>query len=79
MNTKLTLKLESSVINQAKKYARKHQTSVSKMVENYLKSVTHEEMDQEDISPLVKSLSGVIDAPITDKSSYLNFLNEKYQ
>ena len=40
MNTKLTLVIDSSVISSAKAYARARQTSVSKVVENYLKLVT---------------------------------------
>lgn len=79
MDSKLTLKLESSIIEEAKKYAKKHQTSVSKMVENYLLAVTQNPYDQE-ITPLVKSLSGVIEIPQDeDHLEYTKFLDKKYQ
>lgn len=39
-NTKLTLSLEAQVIEKAKKYAAEQGTSVSKIVEKYLKSVS---------------------------------------
>ncbi|WP_258101308.1 DUF6364 family protein [Marinoscillum pacificum] len=79
MDSKLTLKLESSIIEEAKKYAKKHQTSVSKMVENYLLAVTQNPYDQE-ITPLVKSLSGVIEIPQDeDQLEYTKFLDKKYQ
>ena len=62
-NSKLTLKLNSLVIARAKKYANKHNTSLSRMIESYLKSVTGSESSGIEITPLVKSLSGVIDLP----------------
>ena len=41
MDKKLTLKLDSSVIEQAKVYAQNHKISLSKMIESYLKSITN--------------------------------------
>ena len=40
MNTKLTLSLNSDVIEEAKKYASRKQTSISSLVENYFRSLT---------------------------------------
>jgi len=40
MDTKLTLKLNESVIELAKKYAKENNISISKMVENYLQAIT---------------------------------------
>lgn len=42
MNTKLTLTIEQSVIEKAKKYASQKGRSLSDIVENYLKVVTKE-------------------------------------
>ncbi|MEM6806223.1 MAG: DUF6364 family protein [Bacteroidota bacterium] len=36
MNTKLTLSLNKEVIEQAKKYAKTHNVSLSSLIENYL-------------------------------------------
>jgi hypothetical protein len=59
MTTKLTLTIEESVIENAKQYARQKGTSLSNMVENYLKVVTTESVCAEpELSPIVKSLKG---------------------
>lgn len=64
MDTKLTIKLDNDVISRAKRYAQKRKTSLSKMIESYLDSVTKPESDDNiEITPLVKSLSGVISLP----------------
>jgi len=63
MDTKLTIKLNNDVIYRAKKYARDRKTSLSRMIESYLDSITGKEEDNIEITPLVKSLSGVIKLP----------------
>ncbi len=60
MDTKLTIKLDDDVITRAKTYAKNRKTSLSKMIESYLDSVTKPETKGIEITPLVKSLSGVI-------------------
>jgi macrodomain Ter protein organizer (MatP/YcbG family) len=60
MNTKLTIKLDDDVITRAKTYAKRRKTSLSRMIESYLDSVTKTESKGIEITPLVKSLSGVI-------------------
>ena len=40
MITKLTLTIEKSVIEKAKKYAREKERSLSDIIENYLKAIT---------------------------------------
>jgi len=62
MDTKLTLKLDNSIIEQAKNYAKDKNTSLSKLIESYLgKLVTPN--NTHEVTPLVKSLSGVVDLP----------------
>jgi Family of unknown function (DUF6364) len=80
METKLTLRLKKKVIDQAKKYANDHETSLSKLIENYLSAITIEIKSVENISPLVKSLSGVIHLPSSEdlKEKYHKHINEKY-
>lgn len=81
MDAKLTLKLEQSIIEKAKNYARLHKTSLSAMVENYLQKITNDDNEKEKITPLVKSLSGIIDLPgdFDPKSDYSQFLLNKYK
>lgn len=62
MNTKLTLQLNKDVIEQAKEYAKNQNTSLSKLIESILSKLVTEK-EESTISPLVKSLSGIIDLP----------------
>ena len=83
METKLTLRLNDKVIERAKTYAKRHNISLSKMIESYLDSLTREkENDNKDtITPLVESLSGVIELPpdYDYKKEYTDYLTEKYK
>ena len=80
MDTKLTVKLDGNVISRAKNYARKRKTSLSKLIENYLDVVSKPESEENEITPLVKSLSGVIKLPdnYDYKTDYAEFLAQKY-
>jgi hypothetical protein len=81
MDTKLTLKLDQLVIEKAKVYAKNRHTSLSRLIENYLLEVTDDVNSDEKITPLVKSLSGIIDLPEDDnhKKDYADFLSNKYK
>ncbi len=83
METKLTLRLNDRVIERAKKYAKKQRTSLSKMIESYLDSLTKDESTEQEpeITPLIKSLSGVIDLPddFDYKKEYRDYITEKYK
>lgn len=80
MDTKLTIKLNNSVIIRAKKYARHRRTSLSRLIESYLDSVTQDVDDVFEITPLVKSLSGVIKLPddFDYKKERTDYLIRKY-
>lgn len=83
METKLTLRLNDSVIERAKIYAKSQRISLSKMIESYLDSLTREKDTENKISitPLVESLSGVINLPpdFDYKNEYADYLTEKYK
>jgi hypothetical protein len=83
MDTKLTLRLNDTVIERAKIYARSHKISLSKMIESYLDSVTKEKRNEKQIliTPFVESLSGVIKLPsdFDYKKEYGDYLTEKYK
>ena len=80
METKLTLKLKKNIIDRAKKYAHDKDISLSKLVENYLEAVTSSSHKKDDISPLVRSISGVIHLKdnFNPKETYHKSLEEKY-
>ena len=81
MNTKLTLTIEQSIIEKAKKYAKKKGRSLSDIIENYLKLITMSG-DKSDIelSPVTKSLKGSFKAPknLDYKKELSKGLNKKY-
>ena len=79
MNTKLTLNLDKDIIEQAKSYAKDNRVSLSKLIENYLNSLTSKIEKERNVSPLVESLTGVIpNNLIDDKKDYRDFIAEKY-
>jgi hypothetical protein len=80
MDKKLTLSLNENIIETAKRYAKSNKTSLSKLIESYLNSITEERKESE-ITPLVKSLSGVLSIPddFDEKQEYTSFLMDKYK
>ncbi len=81
MNTKLTLTIDKSIIEKAKKYARNRERSLSDLIENYLKALTNEEPKNEsNITPVVKSLKGSFTIPknFDYKKELTDRLSEKY-
>jgi hypothetical protein len=80
MDTKLTLKLDEDVITKAKLFAKAKGTSLSSLIENYLQKITVEN-ETNKITPLVKSLSGIIHLPkeYDHKKGYTDYLLEKYK
>lgn len=79
MDTKLTLKLNGDIIEQAKTYAKKKNTSLSKLIESYL-GLLIDPNEQQEVTPLVKSLSGVLDLPkdFDNKTNYRKHIINKY-
>lgn len=80
MDTKLTIKLDRNIIEKAKKYAKSKNISLSRIIESYLNAITRDEIQHEDISPLVQSLSGIIEIPddFDFKKDYTDHLLNKY-
>ena len=66
MNTKLTLTVEKSIIEQAKVYAQKTGRSLSDIVEHYLQSLSeNDESAIDKMSPKLKKLFGAVNIPIS--------------
>lgn len=83
MDKKLTLSLNQSVIEKAKKYAKTNKTSLSKMIEAYFNSLTNDSISENEIetTPLVESLCGIIKLPkdFDYKEARGKYLREKYK
>ncbi len=76
MQTKLTLRLENTLIEQAKNYAKQHDKSLSQVVADYFQILT-QQSKKSGISPITKSLIGILDSN-RDESDYKKHLEEKY-
>jgi hypothetical protein len=82
METKLTLSMDKEVIEEAKKYARNKNTSLSKLIKSYLVNITRSKPQQStEITPLVKSLSGILPSENSknNKKHYADYLEKKYK
>ena len=79
--SKLTLTVDPEVVRQAKVYAASQQQSLSKLVENYLKSLPNPASPKETrLSGTVAELAGIISEQELEASgSYTDYLQDKYQ
>jgi hypothetical protein len=83
MLTKLTLTIDQSVVAQAKQYARKKNSSVSRIVEEYLKNIAMPQGSTTNIgsikSPITDSISGMFhDTGASYQEMIDEALREKY-
>ena len=85
MDLKLTLKLNSEVISQAKIYASSQEKSLSRIIESFLRTLIDQSRPEDEaneikITPFIKSMkTGVnIPADLDYKSDYKNHLIEKH-
>jgi len=81
MQTKLTLTLEQSIIEQAKLYAKDKGRSLSELIENYLKVVLEDSQQKVKLSPSIKKLKGAIKLPedFDYKKELTEALSAKYK
>ena len=81
MNTKLTLTIDDSIIERAKKYAKNKDKSLSSIIENYLKVLVKEQSEKKiELTPIVKSLKSTFhtNEDVDYKTALAKKLSEKY-
>lgn len=80
MKKKLTLTIEESVKNRARKYADRQGTSISDMVENFLESVTKEDTGfTPEPGSWTESMIGVAKiSPENERLSYKELSRKKF-
>ena len=81
MNSKLTLTIEETIIEKAKKYAKNSERSLSDIIENYLIILTKENTKNKvELTPIVKSLKGsfTANADFDYKKELTKKLSDKY-
>ena len=74
--TKLTIRVPAPVLERAKQYAESNQTSVTRLVSQYLSQLPIED-DYLQNAPIVQSLIGIL-SPETTVEDYWRYIDEKY-
>ncbi len=75
-STKLTIRVPRKVLERAKEYAREHQTSLTRLVSEYLQQLPVENDPLVD-APIVQRLSGLVSSDVSIED-YQQYLEEKY-
>ncbi len=81
METELTLKLEKELITEAKNLAKLKGTNLSKMIANYLNSVVTFSKKENNTSPILFEITGILPSNLDNKhlkDDYKKHLKEKY-
>ncbi len=80
MTSKLTLTVEKSVIERAKRYAAQSGRSLSQIIEGYLAKITNEKDSNEDISPKLKKIVGAVKLPkdFDEKKELRKYFEKKH-
>ncbi|MFH5834395.1 DUF6364 family protein [Halalkalibaculum sp. DA384] len=79
MKSKLTLRLDDSLIRRAKKRAKQKGTSVSQMVADYFALIETEQPSiNRDLPPITASLTGILKNKEVQEEDYKKHLEEKY-
>jgi len=74
--TKLTIRVSRNVLEGAKQYARENQTTLTRLVSEYLRRLT-DETDPLANAPIVQRLSGTLSQNVSVKD-YQQYLKQKY-
>jgi hypothetical protein len=80
MQTKLTLRLEDQLIEQAKSYAAHAGKSVSQIVSDYFKMLTSPKTRvPSPATPITQSLRGLLRESECDEKDFKKYLEEKHR
>jgi replicative DNA helicase len=81
MQTKLTLRIESDIISEAKEMAQRQGKSISRVFSDYITGITSNEKrrSKKFKSPMSESLKGSLKGIDTNESDYVGYLEEKYK
>jgi hypothetical protein len=72
---KLTLSVDADVIERARRYSKRHQTSISQLVTNYLSQL--DASSSEKFSPSVRRLLSILPTSVSEEE-YYQHLDEKH-
>ena len=75
--TKLTVRVPKQFLDGAKQYAAEHDTTVTRLITEYLRRLDIESDIFED-APIVRRLAGTL-PPTASEDDYRNYIDEKYR
>ena len=81
MQSKLTLRMDDNLIESAKAWSAQSGKSISRIVADLFTLMQQQEprSGQEDLSPTVRSLKGILKGHQVDEAEYRDYLAEKYR
>jgi hypothetical protein len=77
MQTKLTLRLDEQLIEQAKSHARRSGKSLSQMVADYFAQL-EQQPEAKELPAMTASLKGALKSAHVDEKDYRTHLEDKY-
>ena len=78
MQTKLTLRLDDRLIEDAKQHARQSGKSLSQMVAEYFRAITSPQAVAGELTPTVSRLKGALAETKVDRDDYRAYLEGKH-
>ena len=78
MSHKLTLLLDDDAVAFGKEFARRHRTSLSHVVEEYLAHLARAEQGGDALPPRTARLRGLLKGTAIDEADYRRYLEEKH-
>ena len=78
MHTKLTLRMDETLVRRAKAEASRRGKSVSQMVGEFVDALGSPKRDKQELPPITASLVGVLKGHRVSESDYKRHLREKH-
>ena len=78
MNTKLTLRMDETIVRKAKIEAKRRGKSVSRMVAEFIESIGLQQNSEKELPPTTASLVGILKGKEISEEDYKTHLRERY-
>lgn len=78
MQKKLTLRMDEKLIERAKDHAKMSGKSLSRMVEDYFALLGADKQEEDELTPVVRSLRGALKGGDATEQDYYKYIEEKY-
>ena len=77
MRAKLTLSIDGELLKRTRAYARTSGKSLSQLVSGYFATLPYQADKAQPLTPIVRSLRGVLSGSELDEEDYRRYLEEK--